>query len=246
MQFLSDAIPNDIRISERETSLAANASADYLLQGAILEAKVDTSEKRGQPTVHVVTEQEQVPNPEHARWLDLSSRERRKTPEPPKLVIAERKEEVPVEVTLHRKVGLFSVSYRVIDAATASVFFANSARAREEYEDTSHEGVELGDFKLEPERASLLSDMEILARLADRISDTIGAELVKVLGNPEDHYRASAEAFLKEGNPRSAAREYAYAIVLSESKDEDASELLEQLRLSAVAASPASGSEGQP
>ena len=256
MQYLFQTIPNDIRLIEREqlsdiireksiggtggegtAATAGLAAADYLVQGTILEAKVDSTEKRGKRTMRVVTEQEEVPNPEYNRWLNLSSKEREKTPEPARTVIAPRKEDVTVEVTLHRKVGIFSVSYRLIEAATAKVLFANSARAKQEYEDTSSEGVELGEFKMEFKLASLPSDIEILAQLADQISETIGAELARVLANPEESYRSSAEAFVKEGNYRAAAREYANCIVLSEQKGADVGELLDALRGSAVSAS---------
>ncbi|MEE3327053.1 MAG: hypothetical protein VX252_06955, partial [Myxococcota bacterium] len=164
VQHLFVVIPNDVRIIEREQlsdiirehSLQGEnagksklASADYLVQGTILEAKVDTIEKRGKKTMRVVTEQVEEPNPAHEKWLNLSGRKRDDTPEPPKNIMVPRKEDVTVEVTVHRKIGIFSVSYRVIDTETAKVTFADSARSVAKHEDTSSEGMELGEFKLE-------------------------------------------------------------------------------------------------
>ena len=119
------------------------ASANYLVEGTILEAKVDSIEKKGRRTVRVVTEQETLPNPKHQWWMGLSSRERGKMEEPPETITVPKKEDISFEVTVHRKVGIFSVSYRVIDAGTAKVIFADSVRSKAEHEDDSREGVEL-------------------------------------------------------------------------------------------------------
>ncbi len=256
IQHLFEAIPNDIRIIEREqlgdimrekqikdsdragqrsgeaTGLAA---ADYLVQGTILEAKVDSIEKSGKKTMRVATEQVSQPNPDYNRWVNLSSKERDDTPEPPKTVMGPRKEDVTIGVTLHRKVGIFSVSYRVIDARSAKVIFADSVDAKAQYEDTSSEGVELGDFKLEFKLASLPSDIEILDGLADQVSEEVGTELAKVLAAPEETYRADADRYADEGNYEAAAQQYAFAIVLSQRKDKNVEDLTQKLRDTSIA-----------
>jgi curli biogenesis system outer membrane secretion channel CsgG len=250
VQHLFEQIPNDVSIIERErledimrekalgnsstdppVSLAA---ANYLVEGTIQEAKVDSTDKVGKKTMRVVTEQIEKPNPEYSSWIKLDSTSQESTPQPPKTIMSPRKEDVSIEVTLHRKVGLFSVSYRLIDASSARVLFADSVRAKTEHQDTSSEGVELGDFKLEFKLASLPSDVEILAELADEVSAQIGTELAKVLAAPEAGYEAAATRFAEEENFESAAREYAYAIVLSERKGLAVEELMQLLRKSAV------------
>jgi hypothetical protein len=211
------------------------AAADFLVQGTILEAKVDSIDKKGKKTMRVVTEEVEGPNPEYNAWLNLSSKERKKTPEPPKTVMLPRKEDVTIELTHHRKVGIFSVSYRVIDAETAKVVFADSVRAKAQHDDTSSEGVELGDFKREFKLASLPSDIEILAKLADEVSAEIGTELTAVLADPEQTYRTNAERFTREANYAGAAQQYAYAIVLAQRKDQPTDELEFALRESSIA-----------
>jgi len=254
VQHLFEQIPNDVRMIEREQlsdimrektigsesgreSEEGLAAADYLVQGTILEAKVDSIEKRGKQTQRVVTETVEQRNPDYDAWLGLSSKERDKTPQPPKTVIAPRREDVTIEVTVHRKVGLFSVSFRLIDAHSAKVIFADSARAKAEHEDTSSEGVELGDFKKEFKLASLPSDTEILTELADTVSEEIGTKLAGVLDNPEDGYRADAERFVEEANYEAAAQQLAYAIVLADEIERDTEPMVAMLREAAIQSS---------
>jgi hypothetical protein len=148
-----------------------------------------------------------------------------------------RSEDVSIEVILYRKVGLFSVSYRVVDATTAKVVFTDSVRAKIQYEDTSSEGVELGDFKMEFKLASLPSDVEILSELADEASAKIGTELAEILKDPEMVYAEAGDRYVEEGNFAAAAAQYAYAIVLAERKDLEVGELRQSLRDAAIAAS---------
>lgn len=250
VQHLFGAVPNDVRIIEREqlsdiirehalrdsgTEKTKLVSVDYLVQGTILEAKVDTIEKKGRKTMRVVTEKLRELNPAHESWANLSSSKRGKTPEPPKTIEVARKEDVTVEVTLHRKVGIFSVSYRVIDTDTAKVTFADSARSVAKHEDTSSEGMELGEFKLEFQLSNLPSDTEILTDLADEVSAEIGTQLAEVLADPENVYAQSAERFEREANYPAAAQQYAYAIVLSDRKGKPVDEMLVRLRETSIA-----------
>ncbi len=249
VQHLFEKIPNDVRIIEREQlgdiirekelakggAAAGLAAADFLVEGTIQEAKVDSVEKTGKKTMRVVTEHVEKSNPDYNAWINLSSKERKEVPQPPKTIEVPRKEDVSIAVTLHRKVGLFSVSYRVIDADTAKVLFADSVRAKTEHEDSSSEGVELGEFKMEFKLASLPSDVEILAELADNVSAEIGENLARELANPEQSYASSAARYAAEENFEAAAQQYAYAIVLSERKNLDVDALKQSLRESAIA-----------
>jgi hypothetical protein len=256
IQYLFEAIPQDVRIIEREQLAdilrereigrqeggagTGLASADYLVQGDILEARVDTTEQAGRKTMRVVTEHEEKPNPKHQWWLGLGSGERRKTPEPPETIMVPRKEDISIAVTVHRKVGIFSVSYRVIDAETARVMFTGSLREKAEHQDESSEGVELGEFSLKFKLAELPSDLEILAQLADAISLKIGQRLAEELKDPEVEYQKAAERHASEGNHVAASEQYAYAVALAERKGKPVDSLREKLRKLAVASSAGS------
>ena len=252
VQHLFEAIPNDVRVIERkqieailrekEFERASEggeqlnlSAADYLVEGTVTEAKVDSIEKKGRKTMRVTTERIEENNPDHDDWLRLTASERELIPEPPTMTFSERREDISMEVTIHRKVGLFSASVRVIDTSTAKVIFVDSVRDKAEYQDTSEEGIELGEFKQEFKLANLPSDGEILAELADRASTEIGEKLVTVLEDPEDEYLEIARRHFEEENYEAAAEHFSYAIVLSESKNEETAELLLELMNSSIA-----------
>jgi hypothetical protein len=246
IQHLFEEIPEDIRIIEREQLADVLrerelkegderlASVDYIVQGDILEAKVDSTERQGRKTMRVVTGTTTETNPSYLRWINLSEKERKKTPEPPREVSVDKKEDISVNVTVQRKVGLFSVSYRVVDTESAKVIYADSLLEKAEHEDTSTEGVELGEFKQPFKLASLPSDLEILAELADEVSAEISRRLAKVLANPEDRYRAAGERYVDEGNFARASEQFAYSYVLAERKGKDVDEIGRRLRDTAV------------
>lgn len=246
VQHLFESIPQDIRIIEREQLAAiereraigkktsALRTAALMIQGDILEAKVSTQETRGRKTVRVVTETATNQNPAYLRWLELSKGERKDIAQPPAEITEEKKENVSYEVTVHRKVGIFNVSYRVIDALTGEMVYTDSASKKTQHEDNSSEGVELGDFKQEFKLASLPSDPDILAKLAEEISAEIGQQLATVLANPEERYAETARRFVDEGNFLSACEQFAYAFVLAERKGGDVHSLGEELRTSAM------------
>ncbi len=245
VQYLFERIPNDVRIIERqqledilrEKEIGSPRkkgdsqliSADYLVQGTILEAKVDSTEKSGRKTLRVVTEEEEVPNPRYASWRSLGEMERELVAVPPETMIVAKKEDVTIQLTYHRKVGLFSASYRIIDAQSAKIVFADSVRAKKEHSDISSEGIELGEFKREFKIASLPSDIEILAELADEVSEDIGDHISEVLVDPEVKYEESARRFAQEGNFVEASQNFAYALVLAERKDKDVASLRTEL-----------------
>ena len=185
------------------------------------------------------TGQETVPNPEWDRWNSMSERERDRAgleTQPPRTITRDRMEDISIATTYHRKVGVFSVSYRVIDADTAKVVFADTQRAKLELEDTSSDGVELGSFRQEFKVANLPSDVEILDQLAEEVSEAIGGKLAEVLVDPEVQYEKDADRFVREGNFIDASQQYAYAVVLSDRKDKEADHLRTSLRTAAVSA----------
>jgi hypothetical protein len=251
VQYLFENLPDDVRIIEREKLAAIETergfskdrvdlmAVDFLIQGNILEAKVDVSKHPQKKRFRVVTERETVPNPDWVQWNGMTEKERKKaglTQPTSATMVVERKEDISIDVTFHRKVGVFSVSYRVIDADTAKVLFADTQRVKREVEDSSSDGVELGDFKQEFKVANLPSDVEILGALADEVSGAVGAKLAGVFANPESRYADDAARFVREGNYIDASQQYAYAVVLTDRKDLDATALRRDLQSAAVAA----------
>jgi len=251
VQYLFENLSQDVRIIEREKlegiekerGLAKDKEAllavDYLVEGNILEAKVDSSERQMNQRKRVVTGKETIPNPEWDRWNSMDDDERERAgleDQPPRTIDREREEDIQIATTYHRKVGVLSVSYRVIEASSAKVIFADTQRTKRELEDTDTDGIELGNFKQEAKMAELPSDVEILDQLSEQISSAIGSKLAEVFVNPEVRYASDAERFVREGNYLDASQQYAYAVVLGERKERDAEPWRVSLRSTAVAA----------
>ncbi len=238
-QQLFEQIPNDVRIVEREKlqsiqqeqqlseqDKAKLATANYFIEGNILEAKVDSSVKEGSKTMRVVTGRKMVDNPDYQKWLD----NRKKGDEPPKQIEQEIQEQVNIKIKYHRKVGVVSASYRVIDASNAKVIYTDTVSESAQFNDESSEGIEIGEFKREHKFENLPLDLEILEKLAVEISKKIGSQLVEVLKDPEVKYLTSAETFVKENNMLRATENYASAYVLTQRKGGDAQDMLQNLR----------------
>ena len=186
VQYIFQTIPNDVRIVEREQlerileecerngNCGDLDTADFIIQGSILDAKVETTEKKGRETLRVITGNEAVVNPDHVRWSQMSDRDRKKTVEPPRTVNRDVTEDVSMEVTNVRKVGIISVSYRVIEANSGRVLFTDSIQTKQEFQDEGRQGVRLGNFQQETDFVELPPDIEILSGnngLADKISE---------------------------------------------------------------------------
>ena len=245
VQHIFSTIPSDVRIVEREQlerildeckrtgNCTQLTTADFIVQGTINDAKVETTEKAGSETRRVVTGKETVTNPEHVQWMTLKDREKKKTPEPPATVVHDITEDVKFDVTAVRKVGIISVSYRVVEASSGRVVFTDSLQDRQEFQDEGRQGVKLGDFNQETDFVELPPDIEILSGdkgLADKISDAIGKKLVDFLKNPEDQYEKDATRSVDEGDFAAASRKIAYAIALREAKSKNVGPLREDLR----------------
>lgn len=251
VQHIFRTIPSDVRIVEREQlerileecerrgTCSELDTADFIVQGSILDAKVETTSKTGRETRRVVTGQETITNPEHERWMALRERDREKTPEPPRTIRRDVTEDVTIEVNNVRKVGIISVSYRVVEASSGRVLFTDSMQTKQEFEDEGRQGVQLGDFRQETDFVELPPDIEILSGqggLADKISEEIGVKLVDFLKDPEEQYSAEAERFVNEGDYLGAAQRAAYSIVLRELKGKEMGDLREELKDYAMAA----------
>lgn len=253
VQYIFRTIPSDARIVEREQlerildeckrsgTCDELDTADFIVQGSILDAKVETTEKSGSETRRVVTGQETVTSPDHVRWMQLREKERKNIPEPPRTITRDVTEDVTIDVTSVRKVGIISVSYRVVEASSGRVLFTDSLQSKQEFQDEGRGGVQLGNFKQETDFVELPPDIEILSGtdgLADKVSEEIGEKLVDFLKDPEDQYSIEAERFVSEGDFIGAAQRAAYSIVLREIKSKDVGNLREDLKSYAMSCPP--------
>ena len=250
-QILFSTLPNDVRIVEREqldavmkeleivamqgSSNVKISSADYLVRGSILEATVENSEKKGRKTVRVVTRKNQIANPEYLAWAKGA----RNTPAPAEFHEEPVYEDIPINISMQRKVGVLSVSYRIVDASNARMVFADNLTRKRTESGESSEGVQLGEFTAPMKIAELPSDSEILEGLVGEVAEQIGKQMIEFLRDPEVKYEAAAERHKSEDNPAAAAEMLANAWALTQKKGKPAEALGKQLRDLALHAHPA-------
>ena len=87
-QSLSDVLKEQEIRSLAEDSEVTLSASDYLVQGAVLEANVDTAKQDIRLTKRIVVDIKQVPNPRYDQWSRLTSQQRRQArlSEPPRFV----------------------------------------------------------------------------------------------------------------------------------------------------------------
>jgi len=229
-QYLFEHIPNDVRIVEREQyeaimrerQLSGNnsvlSSVDLLVSGSVLESKVDSSEAKNKKLMRVAVGKETVPNPAYIEWLKMSTKDREKVAQPTETIAIDKQENISVGITRHRKVGIFSVSYRLVEAESGQVVLPDSITLSKEYEDESSEGVEMGDVVIPFKLADLPSDVKILDQLAKEAATKIGEHLVSTLENQEAKYLAKAETAANQNDCVNEVESLANALMIMQKK----------------------------
>jgi len=247
--YLLENIPTDLRIVEREQlaeiqrerrmteeDLGARArdeglrAADLLIQGNVLDVRVDSEDRSGRRTMRVVTGSRNVPNPAYEAYRAERDGRPDGVDAPPKTIEEDIEEDITVEVSMHRKTGSVAVSYRVVEADSANVLLTNTINREREFTDESSEGIQMGDFSQPFKLADLPSNGEIINELVDEVSLALGEELMEVLSNPEQRYLANCERFAREDNFVAAAEECARAVILVENKSRERGEAHDRLR----------------
>lgn len=246
VEYFVNADRKDIRILERDSiesvlkeqeikALSEGgeiklSSADFLVQGAVLEANVDESSQQTRRTKRVVTELETVSNPEFLRWQQLSEGARAKQPRPLETIEKELKENISFNVTEHRKLGSVTTSFRIINPDNAKLLHAETLSAEQRHSDSSIEGLEIGLFQQPAQTADLPANQKILRTLTQDQATEIAEKLVAQMQNPEERYLAQSQILQAAGNNRSAVTELGKAIMLRKAKAEPTEEQLQLLK----------------
>ncbi len=245
-QYLFEKIPNDVRIVEREqyeaiereknlnNTMADLSAVDVLVTGSV-DSNVETTKAEGKKTVRVVTGKETIPNPAYIAWLEKAEREREKIAKPSDTIEKDKQENIPINITRHRKVGSFSVSYRLVDADSGKIIFPDSVKKDFEYTDESSEGIEMGDFVLPFKLAELPSDSEVLNELAVEVSNEIGSRLVAQLENQDQQYLRQANDFSASNACNAEVDMLGKAIVIMDMKNIDSADARARFTSRAIA-----------
>ena len=200
-------------------------AADYMIEGSILEARIDTTEEKGTKTMRVVTDQSIVPNPQHTKWLGLSRSEREKTPEPPATLTVNKEQNISVTFNQVRKIGLLSASFRMVEVQSGQVNYTATESVKEDDSDQGNEGVDIGLYHLPFKLPNLPSDSEINDHLTRKLADAIVADLNTQLKDADVRYQQAAMHAASYGDTLAAIRNAAFAYVIAEAKQKDTHEL---------------------
>ena len=220
-QSLSDVLKEqEIRslVEDREVTLSAS---DYLVQGAVLEANVDTAKQDIRLTKRIVVDVKQVPNPRYDQWSRLTSQQRRQArlSEPPRFVTEQVKEDISSIRTRHSKNGGVIANYRIIDALNGELLYTDNLSSEAAFEDESIEGIEIGRFVQKAKVANLPADREILRDLAQALAENIALKIVSQLGKPELRYLKIANERKADDDLISAVQELGKAIAILRAKE---------------------------
>ena len=204
--------------------------ADIVVQGEILAARIDESREDRRKKKRVVVEIELLPNPAYAEWSDLSDSKKSKTTEPEEFTEKKIKEDVTVISTILRKDGFLSAAYRLINPVSANIMSYQSLEELNQYTGEATEGLEIGLFIQESIVAEIPSDGQVVAELAEKVSNKVADQLITRFSDPVAVFTSEADAYLAKEEVVSAAFELgkAYSFGLK-TVDED-SVLGKQLR----------------
>ncbi len=203
------------------------SSADYLLLGDVLDYRVDSSVQEGNKVVRVKTKVEFIPNPEYDEWVTTAKRlqesGRPVPPSPPKLIEKPFYEDIKYKVTFYKKVGIISISYRIVDTAKGKIIHTGIADIKKDVNDEASEGVEIGDFKIPFKMAQLPTDSELIKKAQDEAVAKVAGDVKMLFKDPEDKYLKQAEQLEKDGSIKEALERYTDAMILLKKKNKDVS-----------------------
>lgn len=218
--------------SDVERDLAELESADYLIEGDLLSAEVESVVKSTRSTERVITGEQAVSNPAHEAWVKEKGRRKADHPDaPPKTIMQPVQEDITLTIEEHQKDGVVGVTYRIIDTRTAEHIHSESISKSMRVSDMASEGIRLGDYVREAKLAELPSDREIYNQLADQVVEDMAADLVSFLANPDGDYFENCKLLMAEGQNVDAAEYCAKAAVLRDYRLQDNSEIIDQLKL---------------
>ncbi len=120
---------------------------------------------------------------------------------------------------MHRKTGIFAVSYRLVDNDNKRVIFPDSITLQAEHEDESNEGLEVGELVVPYKIAKLPSDTEILQSLSQNVASAIAGNLAGVLLNQEIEYLKAANKSATQNNCAEEVEHLAKAVALLATKN---------------------------
>lgn len=241
---LMDAMPTRVQVielnkaasnySSEQVAKMPNSGSYYFLSGEILESNVGVNKKPASVTRRVLTSYKKEANPEYVAWTQLKKREQKETPKPQETIDVPVEEDVTVKKVIVDKQGVFSITYRLADALTASVVFSDALSKKESHTGEQVEGIELGLFKQESVVAELPSDADILEKLSGEISTEAAGKIATQVETLETAYITRADAAVVSEDFNAAAANYGYSHALLQARGKVDASVLGKLRKFAI------------
>lgn len=242
-QHLKTHVPHDIRIAPSElpeeqdsnATLSTAEPADLFFTGNILVAKVNSTQKATKKQFKVIVGQDETTNPEFIAWLELPAKQRANIEKPNKSIYTDKLGEITIGSQLHRKLGVFAVSYRLVNAASEKVIYPDSITLQKDFEDESIGGFAVGDMVIPAKEAILPSDDQILEQLAQEMATEMGKQLAPIFENRELALLKIADAAAIDNSCAEEVANLAKALTILQAKGKALNTVADRLRDRAVA-----------
>lgn len=187
--------------------------ADYMLLGDVVDYKVERQVLDTFKTVRARVDTEKKPNPDYLEW-----KKRKKGDPPQRFIEVPVFEKVKYKTSLHKKTLTATTGYRLVDAS-GDIVHTGMVERKDEFEDESSEGVEIGDFEVKAKVAKLPGDSRIFRKAETEIVKKIGADLKEIFSNPEEKLLKEARKHKDEGSFADAIESYVTASFLTMGPD---------------------------
>lgn len=226
--WVFESMPGDIALVNAEQMSQADTSAPgrlLMLEGDILQAGVEGESSNSKKSLNAVVKIIKTPNPKYQEWVE----DGREGNPPAEFLVEQQQQNVTVTMIHARKVGLLSVSYRLIDQKTGQVLLNESAREQQMFEGEGNEGISVGEFSMPYKRPNIPTDLEIMEQLSNAVALKIGAKLKQTLQAPDNRYESLADSAIKQNKLEAARNYYSYAAAIRSLQQADAKPVVEKL-----------------
>ena len=187
--------------------------ADYMLLGDVVDYKIERQVLETFKTVRARIDTEKKLNPDYVEW-----KKRKKGDPPQRFIEIPVFEKIKYKTSLHKKTLTATAGYRLVDAS-GDIVHTGMVERKDEFEDESSEGVEIGDFEVKAKVAKLPGDSKIYRKAEVEIIKKIGSDLKEIFSNPEKKLLKKARRHKEDGEFADAIESFVKASFLTMGPD---------------------------
>ena len=231
-KILFDQLGKEVLIVTSAQAASANSFEGLALQidGEVLQAAIEQSKNQGQRTQKVQTGVHKIETEEYKKWA-----KRKRGDAPVQYLETPIQEDIQLTVEHIRKQAIAEVAFRIIEPATGSILLTDNVVKESEFTGESINEFQKGDFHQKYVRADLPSDIKIMDSLSSELATILGEKLASYLKSPEKVFYQKAQEMKSQGNNTAAIELLANAISLGESKGQDVTAWIAEVKALALA-----------